>query len=755
MPGLVLSLPSPPTALPTPPAEAEMRPLACSIIIVDSVYLTSSYQAAEYPSSDDDMSSDAAGSLRAPTRAGAPLSPPSTPPTTPLSTHMPQVLTRRLTKFRRKPSVRRPGRRECHGASQFIQLLLETYNKVTAVTSGDAAFTCILSRHPVPNTAILLLIDLDHPAPLTGPHAAGSAGGYDEFSDPTDISADPVYGLKLLKLVTEHVETGKLPPVVPIVMSCQRDPELMRQALLLGALDYLVKPVSAESIKTLWLNSVRSEFLRLKDARLKASGGSGSSSSSLTATTTLTAATASLPATEPDGIAGFDDAWLERSVVASFTPSALQPGCHRFPSMTGAMAAERIARLRERLVSWDIFPFDLSEDDLLRCICLMLTDGLNASNLHMPDTILHTFILTIRNSYYASNAYHNFHHAVDVLQAVYVFLNRTGLMDIGRDARAANRSPVHRIFQVHDIFALLIAAIGHDIGHPGVNNHFMVTCRSPLAALYHDKSVLEHFHATALCQIIHQCGLDLAQYNPGLDAREFRQVMVQTILATDMAAHFDYITKIQQLQAHLTTSVRSRTSMTVTQDRHLADRITVCSGLIKCADISNVTRPFHVAGAWTTLLNEEMSKQCDLERKLGYPVSLPVSTDNYAHSQVSFYRAMALPLFQATATLLTDLAFCVTNVEANICAWEKVHTKQIQRQSVQLKQQEKRKRFGQSWSKTGSRLLSRQLSQRAPTEEPMLSASLPSLIEAGPHPSPPQLLARSTSSASRYAADQR
>ncbi|KAJ1972149.1 hypothetical protein H4R34_005505, partial [Dimargaris verticillata] len=139
MPGLVLSLPSPPTALPTPPAEAEMRPPACSIIIVDSVYLTSSYQTAECPSSDDDMSSDAAGSLRAPTRAGAPLSPPSTPPTTPLSTHLPQVLTRRLTKFHRRPSVRRPGRRECHGASQFIQLLLETYNKVTAVTSGDAA----------------------------------------------------------------------------------------------------------------------------------------------------------------------------------------------------------------------------------------------------------------------------------------------------------------------------------------------------------------------------------------------------------------------------------------------------------------------------------------------------------------------------------------------------------------------------------------------------------------------------------------
>jgi hypothetical protein len=45
----------------------------------------------------------------------------------------------------------------------------------------------------------------------------------------------------------------------------------------------------------------------------------------------------------------------------------------------------------------------------------------------------------------------------------------------------ADRSPFvssptsYRILRPNDIFALLIAAIGHDTAHPGVNNAFLVS----------------------------------------------------------------------------------------------------------------------------------------------------------------------------------------------------------------------------------------------------------------------------------------
>lgn len=37
-----------------------------------------------------------------------------------------------------------------------------------------------------------------------------------------------------------------------------------------------------------------------------------------------------------------------------------------------------------------------------------------------------------------------------------------------------SQNPVVRLMTPLDIFALLMASIGHDVGHPGVNNNFMV-----------------------------------------------------------------------------------------------------------------------------------------------------------------------------------------------------------------------------------------------------------------------------------------
>jgi hypothetical protein len=89
---------------------------------------------------------------------------------------------------------------------------------------------------------------------------------------------------------------------------------------------------------------------------------------------------------------------------------------------------------------------------------------------------LYHFIFDICNSYHSTNPYHNFRHAVDVLQANYYFLCKLGVLKPMNEN--ANFSPVESeikgLFQPLDIFALLMASIGHDVGHPGVNNSFMV-----------------------------------------------------------------------------------------------------------------------------------------------------------------------------------------------------------------------------------------------------------------------------------------
>lgn len=76
---------------------------------------------------------------------------------------------------------------------------------------------------------------------------------------------------------------------------------------------------------------------------------------------------------------------------------------------------------------------------------------------------------------------------MDVLQANYYFLCRIGAIQpmsgeiIVQSSESPIDSQIRELLQPLDIFALLMASIGHDVGHPGVNNNFMVIT---LASLY-------------------------------------------------------------------------------------------------------------------------------------------------------------------------------------------------------------------------------------------------------------------------------
>ena len=98
---------------------------------------------------------------------------------------------------------------------------------------------------------------------------------------------------------------------------------------------------------------------------------------------------------------------------------------------------------------------------------------------------LGAFLQHLRQMYRQANSYHNFHHALDVFQATYHFLYRAGMVPpvsivLQPDSRTWKRDRERTdgnlvsCLQEQDLFALLIAAIGHDVGHPGLSNAFMV-----------------------------------------------------------------------------------------------------------------------------------------------------------------------------------------------------------------------------------------------------------------------------------------
>ena len=85
---------------------------------------------------------------------------------------------------------------------------------------------------------------------------------------------------------------------------------------------------------------------------------------------------------------------------------------------------------------------------------------------------------------------------------------------------------------------MFVAAIVHDANHPGVSNNFLIATASPMAILYNDKSVLENHHCSTAFNILKQpdCHF-LSNLDPG-QYQQFRSMVVDMVLATDLAQHF-------------------------------------------------------------------------------------------------------------------------------------------------------------------------------------------------------------------------
>ena len=74
--------------------------------------------------------------------------------------------------------------------------------------------------------------------------------------------------------------------------------------------------------------------------------------------------------------------------------------------------------------------------------------------------------------------FHNFSHAVYVLHASVMCIQKCELLQ--------------RLLGPVEMISLCIASLGHDIGHPGVQNGYLANVEDELAILYNDKHILEN-----------------------------------------------------------------------------------------------------------------------------------------------------------------------------------------------------------------------------------------------------------------------
>lgn len=99
------------------------------------------------------------------------------------------------------------------------------------------------------------------------------------------------------------------------------------------------------------------------------------------------------------------------------------------------------------------------------------------------ETQLIPFLSQLRTLYRNSNRYHSFVHAVDVLQGIYYFLTRAGVVpplwqgkgQMWHRTDREQEGSLTYLLRDGDVFLLCLAAIGHDVGHPGNSNAFLVS----------------------------------------------------------------------------------------------------------------------------------------------------------------------------------------------------------------------------------------------------------------------------------------
>jgi len=188
---------------------------------------------------------------------------------------------------------------------------------------------------------------------------------------------------------------------------------------------------------------------------------------------------------------------------------------------------------------------------------------------------LAAFVRSVANGYKA-RPFHNFSHAVYVLHAATLFFNTCPL--------------VSKVLKPLDRLALGVAALGHDVGHTGTNNAFLISSHDPLALQYNDKSVLENHHCSLLFRVMQRQGCAILATLDNNDYREVRKTVIGGILATDLAQHFGDMSKFK-------TRAQSGQEWV---DSEPADRLMLLEMVLHAADLSGPARPWDVSAVWSS-----------------------------------------------------------------------------------------------------------------------------------------------------------
>lgn len=134
-----------------------------------------------------------------------------------------------------------------------------------------------------------------------------------------------------------------------------------------------------------------------------------------------------------------------------------------------------------------------------------------------------------------------------------------------------------------------------------------------------------------------------------------RKQIVNMVLDTDLARHFSSLAKFKQRIKAATATVGGPNVLSNVMGDNDGRLMTMCM-IMKTADIAHAAKPWVLHEKWSKRILLEFFAQGDAERRRGMPVSslCDRETTDAWKAQTGFIDFLAMPLFEATATLLRD-----------------------------------------------------------------------------------------------------
>eukprot|EP00980_Cylindrotheca_fusiformis_P002321 scaffold541_cov138-Cylindrotheca_fusiformis.AAC.4 len=248
-------------------------------------------------------------------------------------------------------------------------------------------------------------------------------------------------------------------------------------------------------------------------------------------------------------------------------------------------------------------------------------------------------------SCYQDNPFHNFEHASHVTASVKKLLTRIVSVD-DRNGLTKSKDDVNLVHMAgHSYgitsdpltqFSVVFSAIIHDMDHPGVPNAQLVKENTRSAQIF-KKSVAEQNSvelAWGLLMGKEYEALRACIYHTEDDLRRFRQLVVNTVMATDIVdKELQALRKARWETAFADTPVNDAS---LTSDDCKAT--IVIEHLIQASDVAHTMQHWHIYRSW----NEKFFMECYAAYKSGRADSDP--SVNWYKGEIGFFDFYVIPL---------------------------------------------------------------------------------------------------------------